>query len=1062
MKGTGVTFGLVTAILLGLGVLAMITEGTQRESLRERWQRNLLRNGDFEEGLAFWSTNHQWYARGEGLSHWEVDEKIVKSGKRSLKVIGKNNRGIAIQDIRPPSPTCQVSGWLRCENLKGYARIFVEFIDAEGKWLAGVVVGEVTGTTDWTFVSKEVTMPTDAVVFRVDLLTTEPNEGVAWFDEISVIPILPPSDGKPPKPPKFQAEPVEGEEGALRLTWEQPEGDAIAFQVFAEPKPFKSADGLNPKAILQRHTRSFVLRGLEVGRNYFVTLAAIDVEGMKSDVKVQRCQAIDLRPPKEVWWEWEPIETGEIQFTWRPEAVDEDDIAAFLILVRTERGKEKVLLQRPHSQRTTKVKLPDPLVTAAVVAVDRAGNRSQPRWRTIAALTSTQFPLGFAESQNVLLEGRYGSVRLAPEGWHPTLLPSDLNELLRPEASLAEEGFVLSPPFTLSAASNVSPRIFYFAHVPEGTNLRVDIVDAQGNLLATDVKPDAEFLQGISTPIRLKATLRGDGAKTPELFTWGVRWSAKTKPVTPVRLVEGKPDEGIDVGFASPLENIFRDTEPPKRKSWTLHAARGEPEAVQLVVRSKSDWAWMRVSVPEEVLKNFSVRIRFVGYVPLKANSRATPAEELVRKAPDDFPDPLLDSPFVPLRAKETQPVFITIQPHRKTKPGDYAVPIHVEFPFGSIRLELRVRVYDVLFPERTRLWFTNWFRADNFARFHGVPQWGNEHFRCMRSYARLMREHKQNVVLVPLGLVKAFRRPDGSFRFDFSLFERFIATFESEGVAERLELSHIGGRKTGRWEDPEFVAHTFWATDELTGEGVEVPLETFLQAVRDYLKATGRLKRAMLHIADEPIPVNLASWKALSQRVHSAVPDLPRIDAIHVHELEGYLEIWVPQLNYFAQWLDVYWQRQREGNEVWFYTAWVPQGKWTNRLIDYPLIKTRLLHWFNVRYGATGFLHWGWNFWGDVMTGELQSPGDAFIVYPDPASSLRMEAQRDGIEDAELLWMLAEKLAGKKPLTPQQAAQILEPLLRPIIRDFTDYTKNPDELEKVRRQVLEKLQGTK
>jgi len=90
MKGTRVTVGLVTAILLSLGGLAMITEGTQRESLRERLQRNLLRNGDFEEGLAFWSTNHPWYARGEGLSQWEVDEKIVKSGKRSLKVIGKN------------------------------------------------------------------------------------------------------------------------------------------------------------------------------------------------------------------------------------------------------------------------------------------------------------------------------------------------------------------------------------------------------------------------------------------------------------------------------------------------------------------------------------------------------------------------------------------------------------------------------------------------------------------------------------------------------------------------------------------------------------------------------------------------------------------------------------------------------------------------------------------------------------------------------------------------------------------------------------------------------------
>ena len=514
----------------------------------------------------------------------------------------------------------------------------------------------------------------------------------------------------------------------------------------------------------------------------------------------------------------------------------------------------------------------------------------------------------------------------------------------------------------------------------------------------------------------------------------------------------------VQVWFASPLKQIFRDDLPEPTKNWEIHVARNEWEAVQLAVRSHLNLLWMRVKVASEFERLFDVQIRYVGYIRLPANSRATPYEELVRKAPADFPDPLLDLPFAPLKANETQPVFVKLRPKPKTKPGKYTVLLTVQTPLGAQAVNLQVRVYAVDFPQRTRLWFTNWFRANNFAHYHGVPEWGNEHFRWMRLYAKLMWEHRQNVLLVPLGLVQVFRRPDGSFRFDFERFDRFIATFEAEGVAERLELSHIGGRKTGRWEDPEFVAHPIWATDELTGEGVEVPLENFLQAVRDHLKATGRLKKSMLHIADEPIPVNVESWKALSDRVHRAVPDLPRIDAIHVSNLEGYLEIWVPQLNFFAQWLDIYRQRQKEGNEIWFYTAWVPQGKWTNRLIDYPLIKTRLLHWLNVRYGATGFLHWGWNFWGDVMTGELQSPGDAFIVYPGPSASLRMEAQRDGIEDAELLWMLAEKLTGRKGLTPEQAAKLVEPLLKPIIRDFTDYTKEPAELEKIRRQVLANL----
>lgn len=1046
-------FALLFALALkfGLADWCIAQEGKEVTPLRDRLQRNLLRNGDFEQGLDGWSTEHQWYAKGEGLSRWEVDETVVKSGKRSVKVVGQNNRGIAIQDLRPPFPLCQVSGWLRCENLKGYARIFIEFIDAGGKWLSGVVVGEVTGTTDWTFFSKEVAMPPDAVTFRVDLLTTEPNDGVAWFDAISAVPVLPPSDGKPPEPPKFEVVPVEGEDGALKVTWDLPSDDVIAVRLYAESKPFRSTEGLTPRAILQRQVRHFILRGLEAGKDDFVALSAVDVDGMVSAVQPQRHQAKDLRPPEPVFMDAEllPTKSPRSRLRWQPHPVD-DDIVAFELLRR--QGEHVQFVRKFAAQiREAIVPLQAPIDTLAVVAVDKSGNRSQPQWQSLVASSPETLDAGFESGENVRLQSPHGPVTLAPEGWKPTQLPSNLGELLKPKP-LARQGFVFSCLLARPSKSRWG-RLLLRAQVPQSTSLHVEVLDENAQALIADAK-DGTDLSPLNVPaLRLKATLIGDGTNTPTLEAWGVTVQGKAK-----QIVEAQYVAPLKVWFVNPLTHVFRDTPPEPTKTWELHAARNEWEAVQLAVRSDRALLWMRVKVPAEAKQLFDLRIRFVGYIPLPANSRATPPEELVRKAPADFPDPLLDLPFAPLGANETQPIFVKVRPKQTTKHGVSTIPLIVQTPLGEQTATLRVRVYDVDFPQRTRLWFTNWFRADNFARYHGVPEWGNEHFRWLRLYARLMREHRQNVVLVPLGLVRVFRQPDSSFRFDFERFDRFISTFEKEGVAERLELSHIGGRKTGRWEEPEFIASPIWATDELTGESVEVPLETFLQAVRDHLKETGRLKKAVLHIADEPIPVNAESWKALSARVHRAVPDLPRIDAIHVPNLEGHLEVWVPQLNYFAQWLDIYRQRQREGNEIWFYTAWVPQGKWTNRLIDFPLIKTRLLHWFNARYGAKGFLHWGWNFWGDVMVGELQSPGDAFIVYPGPNASLRMEAQRDGIEDAELLWMLAERMAKLKPLTPERAAVLLEPLLKPVVRDFTDFTKDPDELEAVRREALQRL----
>ncbi|MCX7778612.1 MAG: hypothetical protein N2381_11275, partial [Armatimonadetes bacterium] len=128
--------------------------------------------------------------------------------------------------------------------------------------------------------------------------------------------------------------------------------------------------------------------------------------------------------------------------------------------------------------------------------------------------------------------------------------------------------------------------------------------------------------------------------------------------------------------------------------TWELHVARNEWEAVQLAVRCERNFLWMRVKVEPEVERLFDVQIRYVGYIHLPANSRATPAEELVRKAPADFPDPLLDLPFVPLKANETQPVFVKLRPKRTTKAGVYNVPLIVQTPVGEQKANLRVRVY--------------------------------------------------------------------------------------------------------------------------------------------------------------------------------------------------------------------------------------------------------------------------------------------------------------------------------------------------------------------------------
>ena len=164
--------------------------------------------------------------------------------------------------------------------------------------------------------------------------------------------------------------------------------------------------------------------------------------------------------------------------------------------------------------------------------------------------------------------------------------------------------------------------------------------------------------------------------------------------------------------------------------------------------------------------------------------------------------------------------------------------------------------------------------------------------------------------------------------------------------------------------------------------------------------------------------------------------------------------------LGRFDNKVDMIQQRIQTGHEVWFYTCLFPRGRYMNRLIDFPLIKMRLLHWLNFQQNLTGFLHWGGNYWTPQpmkntqpvinMNEEYLPPGDAFIVYPDKArrslfSSIRLETMREGIEDYELLRSLSKR-------NPQEAQQIV----KQAISTFTEYVRDVPTFRKIQISLLE------
>jgi hypothetical protein len=380
-----------------------------------------------------------------------------------------------------------------------------------------------------------------------------------------------------------------------------------------------------------------------------------------------------------------------------------------------------------------------------------------------------------------------------------------------------------------------------------------------------------------------------------------------------------------------------------------------------------------------------------------------------------------------------------------------------------SARIAISAKVFEAKVGA-SRLWVTNWFQPFNSA--WDDPAWPERERleRRNRMYARAMKAHRQNVVLVPvLRLTAVSRAADGSLRFDFSELAEFLRWFDEEGVLQRIEGGHIGGRVGGAWEAQfEFQHATVaedgtvtWKNAPADDPELQAFYRAFLPALKEFLVGKGYWDRYLQHLADEPIATNRASYRAMARLVKEILPDLRVVEACHDHELTGAVDVWVPQLNFFRDQLDHYRARQKAGEEVWFYTCVFPQGDWPNRFLEQPLLKTRLLHWVNFAFGATGYLHWGWNHWGEkpfepsaewVGKPLFLPAGDTHIVYPVAGGlldSIRYEAMRDGIADYELLSLVAEK----RPELARAVAERAAPKIDQVNTDVAAFRQARREL---------------
>ncbi len=519
------------------------------------------------------------------------------------------------------------------------------------------------------------------------------------------------------------------------------------------------------------------------------------------------------------------------------------------------------------------------------------------------------------------------------------------------------------------------------------------------------------------------------------------------------------------------LVKVFPDDAPGRSRApqqvWLV--ARNGHASIQFALRPEAAVNGLEVKV--NLGGGLAAQVRRAGYVPIRNTPKDFPADEVVRGTPGRYPDPLFEGPSFDIPAGEPTPFWITIHAPERARPGVYKG--EAVFRAGGkkvARAPFQIRVVSAVVPPARTLKVTNWFSLDEqtLGRYYALGS-QNQYWQLLGNIAQVIGAHRQNVILTPVFELTDARVNGDSLAYDFSRLDRWVHTFTKAGAADLIEGGHLLGR-VNVYDSP-LIAEAFVVENgavvrkklDPSDPHAEAHMNSFLPALYTHLKEKGWDKRYVQHVLDEAHGKEPPVYLRYVEFVRKHMPNIPTIDAID--QTAGLLgdacDIWVPQLGKFDNDFAAIREHVQKGGQAWYYTCLFPRGKHLNRFVDFPLLKTRLLHWFNFRHDFTGFLHWGGNAWGkdpftDTETdiGTPQEPevlpsGDAFITYPwreknSIHSSVRLEAMLEGIEDYELLKALAAK-------DPDKARRLAEK----AIPNVTDYVRDLETFRRLQAELL-------
>lgn len=505
-----------------------------------------------------------------------------------------------------------------------------------------------------------------------------------------------------------------------------------------------------------------------------------------------------------------------------------------------------------------------------------------------------------------------------------------------------------------------------------------------------------------------------------------------------------------------------RSQVPTAEKSPALYAWRGERVAAQAVFATPAETE-VTLSVSDlrcgkHVISSDCIREYYVGYV----------MTDYYGNGKDSFlmADRLMEEPTYIVPAQTTRPVWLDIRVPQDAAPGKYTGKVSVSFDGTTLSLPISVNVSKRVLPE-PKDWAFHldlWQNPYAVARYFNVPLWSKEHFDYMRPLMETYAQAGGKVITASIiqhpwnsqtedpfeSMVVKMKHVDGSWSYDYTVFDQWIEFMLSCGITEQIDCYTIVPWGYS-FEYVDMASSTLKHVDCKPGEkAYEAIILPFLTDFAKHLRAKGWFDRTCIAMDERPMDQLRAAWDIVRRadpdyRIAGAVNYSPEVVSMMYDISLSYRHANLP-----AEVVD---QRHADNVKTTFYTCCSPDHP--NTFTFSPLAESSYLAFHSAALNQDGYLRWAYNSWvKDPCTDSrfrTWHSGDCFLVYPT-GSSLRFERLTQGLQDYEKIRILRE---GASPAKLKKIDAILQPF------SSSKYADNEDAAAKVRvaEAALRKLE---